>query len=102
MVPMPMKGINTPGQALESHLAFPSLGNATMVMLLLLSLRWGIKTMLHTYIMINAISNCDYHDTRLKDSAKEPFSGGLIIPFPGMFLDRIGSRLTGNLTTPAY
>ncbi len=52
--------------------------------------------------MINAISNCDYHDTRLKDSAKEPFSGGLIIPFPGMFLDRIGSRLTGNLTTPAY
>ncbi|MGB4405370.1 MAG: hypothetical protein WBI82_00730 [Sphaerochaeta sp.] len=58
--------------------------------------------MLRTSIMINAISNCDYHDTRLKDSAKEPFSSSLIIPFAGMFLDRMGSRLTGNLATPAY
>ncbi|MGB4405352.1 MAG: hypothetical protein WBI82_00635 [Sphaerochaeta sp.] len=53
-----MKGINTPGQALErggvasfsaprggylTLLSRHSLGNGTMVMLVLLSLRWGIK-----------------------------------------------------------
>ncbi|MGB4406303.1 MAG: hypothetical protein WBI82_05530 [Sphaerochaeta sp.] len=55
-----MKSINTPGQALErggvasfsaprggylTLLSPPSLGNGTMVMLVLLSLRWGMRVL---------------------------------------------------------
>ena len=48
-----MKDINTPGPAQGAIyltlLSPPSLGNGTMVMLLLLSLRWGMKKILRAY-----------------------------------------------------
>ncbi|MGB4408186.1 MAG: hypothetical protein WBI82_15105 [Sphaerochaeta sp.] len=40
-----MKGINTPGKPWNlTLLSPPSLGNGPMVMLLLLSLRWGMRS----------------------------------------------------------
>jgi len=64
-----MKGINTPGQALEGGgvasfsfaqgalyltlLSPPSLGKGTMVMLLLLSLRWEINSLVTLCILSN-------------------------------------------------